>query len=174
MATGRIKAGKRLRSGITGSQSGISQLLGGYEQSLFNADPTLKQYASIVQGGLEGITGGGGIPNDLRRSITEELRASQASRGILDSNVAATEEVVRLMGGEEQVRAQRLAQAQDYFRSIIGPGLSAIIPNMGDLLSGGLATSKLNLQRGEDIISARAHYNDMSLSAAGGAAGGSY
>lgn len=123
-----------------GGESRLSRGIAGYEESLATSDPIFASYRKTVQSGLEGLDSG--IPDDLRRSITEGLRSSQASRGILDSNTAAIEEVVRLMGGQEQVRAQRLGEANNYFNSVTQGALNSLLPNINTLYGGELERSK--------------------------------
>jgi hypothetical protein len=141
-AMGRIDYGSRpvpkfYRDNPT--QSRFGHALKGYEDSLAAADPAFAAYQKTIQSGLEGIESG--IPDDLRRSITENIRSSQAQRGIIDSNVAGIEEVVRLMGGQEAVRGQRLAQADQYFNSAVMPGISGLLPQIGNVYGGELQRS---------------------------------
>lgn len=137
VASGRIADGSKYY-GISGGESRLSQALGAYEQSLVAGSDVFRGYRDLVSSGLNATSG---IPDDLRRSITEELRQAQASRGIVDSNVAATEEVVRLMGGQEAVRAQRLAQAQEYFGSVLGSGIQRLAPDVNSIYASELQRS---------------------------------
>ncbi len=138
--SGRVRPGAKAFRGLQGDESLLSHAIGSYEDQLAKADPIFGQYRNSVQAGLKGLENGG-IPDDMRRSITENLRSSQASRGILDSNTAAIEEVVRLMGGQEAIRSQRLGEAQDYFGSVTQGALNAFLPNVSSLYGGELQKS---------------------------------
>lgn len=142
---GRINPGNNPYN-LGAGESRLSRLVSGYEDSLAKADPIFAQYRDATRKGLEGIQNGG-IPDDLRRSITEGLRSSQASRGILDSNTAAIEEVVRLMGGSEAVRGQRLQAASDYFRQVTGGAAASFMPDLSTYLGTESNSNSYNLQR---------------------------
>jgi len=119
------------------NESRFSRALSGYESDLASADPILAKYQKTVQSGLEGLDSG--IPDDLRRSITESLRSSQSSRGIdLTSNTAAIAEVTRLMGGEQAIRSQRLNEANNYFSTVTQGGINALLPQLSQLYGGEL------------------------------------
>ena len=144
LAMGRLEGNKDYR-GMQPGETRLGRAIEGYTDTLASSDPIFAQYQQTVLGGLEGIENGG-IPNDLRRSITESLRSSQASRGILDSNTAAIEEVVRLMGGSEMVRSQRLAEAQNYFGQVTAGALQSLLPGIGTLYTGELQRSMQGAQ----------------------------
>jgi len=146
VSMGRIAPGTN-PNGLQGGESRFSRIVSGYENSLAAADPIFQQYRDATRQGLEGIQNGG-IPDDLRRTITEGLRSSQASRGILDSPTAAVEEVVRLMGGSEAVRSQRLAAASDYFRQVTGGAAASFLPDLSTYLGTESNSNAFNLQRG--------------------------
>lgn len=76
------------------------------------------QLTGAATQGLQDILSGE-LPADVRRTIEQDLRASQAARGVLDSGTAGVEEAARLAGGREFFRAQRLGQAA----GILGGGL---------------------------------------------------
>lgn len=139
LAMGRLKGNKDFR-GLQPGETRLGRAIEGYSDTLAASDPIFAQYRQTVMGGLEGIENGG-IPSDLRRSITEGLRSSQASRGILDSNTAAIEEVVRLMGGQEMIRSQRLAEAQNYFGQVTQGALRTLLPGIDTLYTGELQRS---------------------------------
>lgn len=94
------------------------------QQGLIANDPILSRLSKGAQQGLDKIFGGlgtaGRLPDDLRQNFTQEIRRSFASRGIMDSPNAALGEAVRLAGGREAFRAQRIAQAAPF----ISAGLS--------------------------------------------------
>lgn len=169
VATGRVQPGQN-EYGLRGNESRFSRALSAYEDQLAASNPIFGQYRDTVQSGLAGIENGG-IPDDMRRSITEGLRDTQARRGILDSNVGAVEEVVRLMGGSEAVRAQRLSQAQDYFSGVTAGGINALMPSLG--LNLGLQQNAYgsNQQRSQNAYGNLMQQWGLGLDTAGGLIG---
>lgn len=135
--TGIIPAGSYYH-GLSGGESRLGRAMGDYQETL-GQDPVFAKYRDATLSRLQGIDSG--IPNDLRRSITEELRQSQAQRGIIDSNVGATEEVVRLMGGQESLTNARLDRANQYFRDVTSQAMNALLPNINTLYGGELQRS---------------------------------
>jgi hypothetical protein len=102
----------------------------------FESDPVMREQRlaaldalGVARGQLADLEAGG-LPADLERSILERTRTSQAARGIHGSPVGATAEAVRLLGGEEQLRSQRLGQAMGIL-SGGGFGTAAPAPGMG-------------------------------------------
>jgi len=147
VALGRIKAGQDYY-GLQGGESRLGRLVEGYQDTLSASDPIFAAYRQQVSGGLAGIENGG-IPDDFRRTITENLRASQAQRGIIDSNVGAIEEAVRLAGGTEAIRQQRLAEAQNYFNGVTRGAIGAFMPDLSMFLGAQAQTSAFNQARGQ-------------------------
>lgn len=74
---------------------------------------------------LEGVFSGD-LPDDVRRSITEDVRGAQSARGILESGVGAVEEASRLAGGRERFRSARIQQVAGLLSGVAGPGLSLL------------------------------------------------
>ena len=134
--------------GLQAGQSRFGRAVENYQDQLASADPIFGQYRKTVEAGLRGIENGG-IPDDLRRSITENLRSAQASRGILDSNTAAIEEVVRLAGGQEAIRAQRLGEAQNYFGQVTNNVARMFAPSLQSYLQAQFGAGELNLGRAQ-------------------------
>lgn len=86
------------------------------EQAI-ESDPVLREQRAaaldalgIARSQLEDLEGGG-LPADVERSILERTRTAFAARGLEASPVGATGEAVRLLGGEEAIRNQRLNSA---------------------------------------------------------------
>lgn len=131
VAQGRLGRNKfNLKPG----ESRFSKDLSGFIGSLEAADPILASYRSVVESGLEGLEDG--LPADFRRTLTQEVRASQASRGIIDSDMAAIEESARLIGGSELIRATRLQEAQNYLSGVTNLGVAALVPGAAQMLQG--------------------------------------
>lgn len=167
---GRIKAGSDYY-GLKGDETRLGRMVENYQDSLATSDPIFAAYRQQVTSGMEGLENGG-IPNDLRRSITEGLRASQASRGLLDSSTSAVEEVVRLMGGQEAVRSQRLAEANNYFNNVTRGAIGAFMPDLAGFLGTQYQTDAFNQARsqaGNDMLMGQW---GMGMDLAGSIAGG--
>ncbi len=144
VSLGRIKPGQDYY-GLKGGESRVSRLVEAYQDSLSASDPVFAKYRQLTQERLEGLESG--IPNDLRRSITESLRDTQARRGIIDSNVGALEEAVRLMGGQEAITAQRLAEASAYFNQVTMPAFGQFMPGLDRFLGTEYQTNLYNMNR---------------------------
>lgn len=142
---GRVKPGQDYY-GLQGNESRAGRLIEGYQDTLAAADPIFGSYRQAVQSGMEGVARGD-IPDDFRRTLTEDIRKAQAGRGILDSDVAAIEEAVRLSGGREAVRAQRLAEADRYFSGVTQGALGAFMPTLGTYLNADAESRAFNQQR---------------------------
>lgn len=166
---GRIKAGSDYY-GLKGGESRVGRLVEGYQDTLAGSDPIFAAYRQQVTEGMQGLENGG-IPSDLRRSITEGLRDSQARRGILDSNTAAVEEVVRLMGGQEAVRAQRLNEANNYFNSVTSGALAAFMPSLQGYLGTQYQSDAFNQARKQAGMDTLLKQWDQGLDVAGTIAG---
>ena len=175
---GRVKNGVNTY-GLAPNESRFSHALSQYQDALESSDPLIGKYSKVVNDGLQGIENGG-IPDDMRRSITESLRSTQAQRGILDSNVGAIEEVVRLMGGSEAVRSQRLNEARAYFNDITGPAISALAPTLPmnlQLQTGAYAANQQRSQAADAMLTKQwgqglSFASDVIGAVAGGAAAG--
>ncbi len=174
VASGRIKAGEDYY-GLKGGESRVSRLVDSYQDSLSAADPVFAKYRQLTQQRLEGLESG--IPDDLRRSITESLRDTQARRGIMDSNVGAIEETIRLMGGQEAITSQRLSEAQAYFNQVTMPAFAQFMPGLDRFLGTEYQTNLYNMNRevaGANIQNQRIGMGlDVAGSIIGGAIGAS-
>jgi hypothetical protein len=157
--------------GMTGDETRLGHDISIFQGSLAEGDPGFAAYQKAVISGLEGIENGG-IPDDMRRTITEQLRQSQAARGIIDSNVAGVEEVVRLMGGSEQVRSRRIAEAENYFGSVTSMSLNALYPSIGQLMGYQQGQNQLNLSRAQGNQQIRQGQVDQGLNVVGTIIGG--
>lgn len=144
---GRLQPGQNPQNLLPG-QSRFGRAISTYEDQLAAADPAFARYRQTIQHGLDGIENGG-IPDDLRRTITENLRSSQAQRGIIDSNVGAIEEAVRLAGGSEMVRAQRLAEQRAYFGDVTQGAIQSFLPTLGMNLGLQTNAQQFNQQRSQ-------------------------
>jgi hypothetical protein len=133
-------------AGLAPGESRFGRQVSNYEKSLASADPAFAAYQKSITSGLEGLDSG--IPEDLRRSITENLRSEQSSRGIdLTSNTAAIAEVTRLMGGEQAIRSQRLSEASNYFNQVTAGAANLYAPSINNYLQASLGGAGLNNQR---------------------------
>jgi len=116
--------------GLGGGESRLSRGISAYEQSLAAADPAFAAYQKAIQGEAQSLSTGG-IPDDFRRTLTEELRSSQAARGTLEGGTPGLEEAIRLMGGQEAIRTSRLNEVTNYLSGIQGGALGALLPTPG-------------------------------------------
>lgn len=167
---GRIKEGQRY-AGLSGDQSRFSRALGGYQDALAASNPAFAKYRALMEQGMAGLETGG-IPNDFRRSITENIRQAQASRGILDSDTAAIEEAVRLMGGQEAIRGQRINEINQYFGNILGPGINASMPSLGMELGIQNQNNQMDMQNYQNKIGIFSDIAGGAIMAGGMAMGG--
>lgn len=141
---GRLKPGAKGGvgkgfAGLSGNQSRIGRDITGFESMLAESDPVFAQYQKVMQGSLAGMAeGGDGLPADFRRTLTEDVRSSQAARGLVESDTSAVEEAARLMGGSEQIRSRRLSEATDYLSGVQKYALGFMLPNMSQLYGGEL------------------------------------
>ena len=134
-----------------------------------------------IQAGLEGL-GEDGLPDDIRRTITEEVRASGAARGLLRSPASALEEVSRLMGGREAIRASRLDQARAFLTGGAAapgmalanlPGLRSFSPFNLAQPQGALTSAIPTILQGANMMMAQEGQQEMAgISALGGGIGG--
>src|SRR6185503_11446835 len=131
--------------GLKGNESRLSRGISAYEQSLAAADPAFAAYQKAIRGEAESL-GRGEIPADFRRTLTEELRSSQAARGTLEGGTPGLEEAIRLMGGQEAIRASRLSEVTNYLSGVQGGALGALLPNAGQYLNLGSNQSSLQAQ----------------------------
>jgi hypothetical protein len=139
---GRVAPGTNGFQGLSGSQSRIGRDIQGFEGSLASGDPVFAQYQKLEQNALAGLNAGGdGLPDDFRRTLTEDVRSSQASRGLVDSDTSAIQEAARLMGGSEQIRSSRLQEVQGYLSGVTNQALGYLLPNMSTLYGGELQRS---------------------------------
>lgn len=168
VAQGRIKNGRNDYNLLPG-QSRFGKDLSAFIGQMEGADPILASYRQTVMSGLEDMQDG--LPADFRRSLTEEVRSSQAARGIIDSDTAAIEEASRLMGGSEFIRATRLAEVQNYLSGVTSIGVNALMPSIGQMLQGSQAVYDSRQQRRASIDSIWAGYAMQGIDAAAGAAG---
>lgn len=168
VAQGRIKNGRNDYNLLPG-QSRFGKDLSAFIGQMEGADPILASYRQTVVSGIEDMQGG--LPADFRRSLTEEVRSSQASRGIIDSDTAAIEEASRLMGGSEYIRATRLAEVQNYLSGVTSIGVNALMPNIGQMLQGSAQAYDSRQQRRASIDSIWSNYGMQGIDAAAGAAG---
>lgn len=99
-------------------------------QGIAGQKDVLGRVGSIVSGDLASIEAGQ-IPESLRRNMLESIRASGSSRGLLESPVAALQEVSSEAGLFEAVRQNRLANASAFLSGAAGaaaPGLGFVQP----------------------------------------------
>jgi hypothetical protein len=145
LITPRIAAGY---AGLEPGQSRFGRAVQSYEQSLASADPAFAEYQRTITSGLKGLDSG--LPDDVKRSITESLRSAESGRGIdLTSNSAAISEVARLFGGEQAIRSQRLGEASNYFNQVTNQAAQLFTPSLNNYLQASLGSAGLNLQRAE-------------------------
>jgi hypothetical protein len=129
----------RQYQGLQGNQSLLGRDLGNYFGQLGAADPAFGGYQQAMGQTAQGLAQGGlGLPSDVQRNIENTLRSSQSSRGLLDSDVSATQEVAALMGGSEAIRSQRLGQVQNYLSGVLQPAIGQFMPSMSQLYGGEL------------------------------------
>lgn len=166
---GRLKHAKK--AGLKPGESRYGRDIGALLASLGEADPTMAAYQRMMSQGLEGLDGPDGLPSDYKRTLLEDLRSSQASRGIIDSDTSALEEAVRLSGGREYIRAQRLGEVQNYLAGVFNPAMGAIIPSIGQMLQGSLGSYGLNLQADQTKLGYRTAQMGMIGDVAGTAIG---
>lgn len=164
VSQGRIRDGSN-QFGLAPGQSRFGKDLSAFIGQLEGADPVLASYRQTVMSGLEDMQDG--LPADFRRSLTEEVRSSQASRGIIDSDTAAIEEASRLMGGSEYIRATRLAEVQNYLAGVTSIGVNALMPGIGQMLQGSMNTYDMNMRRKAGIDQIRAGYVNQGIEGAG-------
>jgi hypothetical protein len=125
--------------GLSGNQSRLGRDIQGFEGTLASGDPVFAQYQQLEQSALAGLNAGGdGLPDDFRRTLTEDVRSSQASRGLVDSDTSAIQEAARLMGGSEQIRSSRLNEVQNYLSGVTNQALGYLLPNMNTAYQGEL------------------------------------
>lgn len=167
---GRIKPGKN-KYGLKPGESRYGRDIGALLSAFGEADPTLAAYRKAVMQGIEGLDGPEGLPSDYKRTLLEDLRTSQASRGIIDSDTSAIEEAVRLSGGREAIRAQRLGEVQNYLAGVFNPAVGTVIPSIGQMLQGQMGSYGLNLQRDQTQLGYRIEQQKMATDFAGSAAG---
>ena len=143
VAMGRISPeGQRGWEGVGPGQSRLGRDISGLENTLAGSDPVFSQYRKLMASSLEGLNSGGlGLPSDMERSIKNELRSSQSSRGLLDSDTSAIQEVAGLLGGSEAIRSQRLFEVNNYLSGIGGSVLGSLMPNLMGLYGGELQRS---------------------------------
>lgn len=150
------KAAKRLLR----SELELSRKFGGalaeQQRELIAQDPILSRLSQGAQKGLDRIFGGlgtaGRLPGDIRSNLTSEIRGSLASRGILESPSGALEEAVRLAGGREAFRAQRIAQAAPFISAGLNLGqqprnfspLGQFAPSASGLFQGQLQSRQIS------------------------------
>lgn len=86
---------------------------------------TTNQLFSTISGGLEGWEKGE-LPADVERNIMESVRGSGAARGLLESPTEAVNESVRLFGGRDALRSNRIGQAMAFLGGSGGQGFSNV------------------------------------------------
>jgi len=131
--------------GLRGNESRLSRGISAYEESLASSDPAFAAYRDSIRTQARSLSEGG-IPDDFRRTLTEELRSSQAARGTLEGGTPGLEEAIRLMGGQEAIRTSRLNEVTNYLSGIQGGALGALLPNAGQYLNLGSNQSGLQAQ----------------------------
>lgn len=114
-------------------------------EAALGADPMLKSLFEQIFAGIEGDVSE--LPPDMQQNILKDVRGGQASRGVLESDTSAVEEAVSLLGGREQLRSRRLAQAGQLLSSGLLPKASDFLPSATDFLSAALSLEDLRLQR---------------------------
>lgn len=92
-----------------------------------------EEFLETALSGIEGLEGGG-LPTDVENRISERARSEALKRGInLDTSNAAMSEIASLIGGEENLRSNRLNQlnvALGRSSAITQPGFSMMtVPN---------------------------------------------
>jgi hypothetical protein len=142
VSMGRLAPGTNGFQGIAGNQSRLGRDISGFENTLASSDPVFGQYQQLEQNALKGLNAGGdGLPDDFRRTLTEDVRSSQAARGLVDSDTSAIQESARLIGGSEQIRSSRLNEVQGYLSGVTNQALGYLLPNMSTLYQGELQRS---------------------------------
>lgn len=126
------------------------------------SNAALRGYYENVLAGVSGDAGS--LPADFQENILRDVRGSQAARGVLDSDTSGIQEAVALMGGREQIRAQRLNQANQLLTSGLLPTLDKFMPSSMDLLSAQMGLQQLAVNRG---LGKQANYNNRMNSIAG-------
>lgn len=142
--SGRIKAGDKAYAGLGLDQSRLGRGIASYEDALAAGDPVFAQYRKLMADSLNFDENG--LPADLSRSITQGVRGSAAARGLLDSSTSGLQEVAALMGGSENIRAQRLSQVNQYLGGVTQGAISSLFPGIQTLYGGELQRA---MKRGE-------------------------
>lgn len=119
-------------------------------------DPLIKRLRNTAFSGLKGLQTGD-LPADMRANIEQSTARSQMARGIFDSPAANTEAVAALMGGSEQIRASRLAQAGAVAGQFSAPG---------QLMQGGNMNFQQFLGAQQSTLGARQEQNNQRASLA--------
>jgi hypothetical protein len=141
VAMGRVNpTSAPLFRGLQGNQSVLGRLLAGYQDQLANNDPTYATLRSTMANNLN--LGESGLPQDVEQRITKNVRAAQASRGLIDSSSSAIEEAGALAGGAEQIRMQRTAELNDFFTRTTQSAIDRLFPSLGGLYSGELQRAR--------------------------------
>lgn len=147
---------------ILGTELQLQQQFGArfqeQQQAAIQRDPILSRLSQTAQRGLDsilsGIASGNNLPSDVRQNLLQEIRGSQAARGVLESPRAGLEEAVRLSGGREAFRAARLAQAAPFISAGLNLGsqgrdfsvLGQFAPGPSEMLQGNLQSRNLAFQ----------------------------
>jgi hypothetical protein len=122
--------------GLSGNQSVLGRLLAGYQDQLAENDPAYASLRSAMANNLN--LGESGLPADVEQRITKNVRAAQASRGLIDSSSSAIEEAGALAGGAEQIRVQRTAELNDFFTRTTQSAIDRLFPSLSGLYQGEL------------------------------------
>ncbi len=114
-------------------------------EALLGGDPVLKGYYDNVLAGVSGDPSE--LPADMQNNILRDVRGSQAARGVLESDTSGIQEAVALLGGREQLRSRRLAQANQLLTSGVVPSMRDFLPSATEMMSAQLSSQQLRLQR---------------------------
>lgn len=131
--------------GVSGNNK-LTSYLDKARSSAMKSDPLLASYYDNVSSGLD--TDAYGLPKDFSKSLTDKVRAAQSARGTLDWDTSSIEEAAALMGGSEQIRNTRIAQANQLLTSGVLPSMRDFLPDANSLLQAQLGLEGLKLQRG--------------------------
>jgi hypothetical protein len=147
LAMGRVNpTSAPLFKGLSGNQSVLGNLLASYQDQLAQADPAYASLRGAMANNLN--LGESGLPQDVEQRITKNVRAAQASRGLIDSSSSAIEEAGALAGGAEQIRVQRTAELNDFFSRTTQSAIDRLFPSLSGLYQGELDRAVSRSQAG--------------------------